>query len=107
MGNASDSHHPGDKPYWAVLFPGNSESRLSIRAWEFVAAVFAVCVGVILVLLLFRLATGETTTHGDLSLRLMRIEQQVSYNTCLILLPERTPLAITECQPLLPLDSSQ
>jgi hypothetical protein len=67
--------------------------------------VFAVVVGVILVLLLVRLATNETTTHTDLSVRMMRMEQQVSYNTCLLLLPERTPVAITECQPLLPLDS--
>lgn len=70
-------------------------------------SVLAVMVGIILTLLILQLASGETTTHGDMSMRIGRVEEQLAYQSCILLIhPEdRIPDRVAECQVLAPLES--
>ena len=56
-------------------------------------------IGVILVLLLVRLAVGEDATHSDLEARLVTLEEQAEFQSCLLQLPaeDRTPAVVAEC----------
>lgn len=57
-------------------------------------------IGVILVILLIRLVQGDDVDHDDLERRLTVLEQQATFQTCILGVPPDaiTPQVIAECQ---------
>lgn len=71
--------------------------------WEFVAAVIAVFVGVILVILLIGLVQGENITHSGLNARLQIVERNQAQIICLLNAGTVDEVTIAQCAAVEPL----
>lgn len=90
---------PGDRD---PDLPGEQRTGLikprPLLTWVF--QVGAVVVGVLIVLLTFQIIYGSGSTHADLVARLDVLEQQATFQNCVLSVPsgERSLAVIAECQ---------